>query len=72
MAWLTAANDPKNDPALASGGGGASVLDKPGPQMLNQEQAQNLGEPACAYKKCAPTHALAKEELKKRSEELNK
>ena len=44
--------DPNNDPALSSGGGSAGVLGKPGPQMLDKDQAQNLGEPACAYK-CA-------------------
>ncbi|KDN42615.1 hypothetical protein K437DRAFT_269345 [Tilletiaria anomala UBC 951] len=58
-----AANDPNNDPALHSDGlrsaAQAAHEAKPGPQILSSEQASRLEEP------------LSKDELAKRSAELN-
>ncbi|CEH12859.1 hypothetical protein CBOM_00818 [Ceraceosorus bombacis] len=50
-------NDPSTDPAL---NGGASLKGEPGPRILSSEESSKIGEP------------LSREELAKRSAELNK
>jgi len=69
-----AANDPKTDPALNQQSGGNALSGPPGPQVLDSNTASNLGQPQCGYAGPASSAltSAAKDELKKRSEELNK